>query len=492
MNHKIQNYYYILLMILLFTSLAFYSPQEQGVIILFEDDFQDGQPDDWEITAAWYVQQAGDLYTFEASGAGGAWVPDGGGWSNYAFRSFVQVDAGALLLSFNLTEQGRYMVRIDEYGLYLVKEYPADEFNVISQTGPLPDTSWHYLALGSYDNQVQVYVDQELWIDYQDAEPLAGGTIAVASLDGSQVAVDNVLVTQLTKPLPAGEIKAPPALQAPLPDVQAEAESGLSLDQVDEIVEGQDQAPEVQSGTPDLVITNASFDPDPVVSGQLFTANYAIENVGDAPAGAFTLLWEFHAATGIGVCSWDYFGLAPGEAVWGGCQRVTNAQPGESPTVLTVDFEGEIAESNEGNNQMTPTLRVGTVAQDSGGEAEPSGEAEQSAGQPDLVILEAYFDPDPVIQGQQFVANYAIANHGDAPSGAFTLLWKFHENTGVGVCSWDYAGLAPGEAVWGGCVKTTNAPAKGYRSTLTVDFENEIQESDENNQRVVTLTVRKE
>jgi len=471
----------------LLTCIAFDSPQQEAVI-LFEDDFQDGEPDDWDITAAWYIQQSGDEYIFEANGVGGAWVPDGGGWRDYAFRCSVRVETGPLLLSFNLSKDGRYMVRADEYGVYLVKEYPANEFNVIAQTGPLPDNNWHYLAMGSYDGRIQVYVDQELWIDYTDLDPLVGGTIAVASLDDSQVAVDNVLVTQLLKPLPSGEIKAPPVMQAAPPDFESGEDDGLALDQVDDIedvVEQGDEPQGEQGGQPDLVILETTFEPDPALRGQLFIANYAIANRGTAATGAFTLLWEFPDLD-IGVCSWDYFGLAPGEAVSGGCQKVINVDPGEFVTVLTVDFEGEVAESNEGNNLRHSTLRVGTTAQDSG------GEAEASAGLPDLVILEAFFDPDPVIQGQQFVANYHIANQGNAPSGAFTLLWNFHENTGVGVCSWDYSGLAPGEVVWGGCVKTTNAAPKGYRSTLTVDFENEIQESSEDNQAIVTLTVRKE
>jgi hypothetical protein len=357
MTNYIKRCFYCLFIVLLLACFAFDNPQQEA-IILFEDDFQDGEPDNWDITAAWYIQQSGDEYIFEGNGAGGAWVPEGGGWSDYAFRCSVQMETGPLLLSFNLSEEGRYMVRADEYGVYLVKENPAKEFNVIAQTGPLPDDSWHYLAMGSYEGQVQVYVDQELWIDYTDTEPLSGGTIAVSSLDDSRVAVDNVLVTQLMKPLPSGEIKAPPAMQASPPDMEMGEDNGLALDQVDDITDQGGEPQGGQSGQADLVIRETSFDPDPVISGQPFSANYVIANDGDAPTGAFTLLWKFHAATGIGVCSWDYLSLAPGEVVWGGCQKLTNAQPGQSPTTLTVDFEGEIAESNEENNIASPTLNV--------------------------------------------------------------------------------------------------------------------------------------
>jgi len=457
--------------------------------ILFQDDFQDGQSDGWDVTAAWYVQQSGDVYTFEASGSGGAWVPTGGNWSNYAYQASARLGSGSLLLGFNLTQAGRYIVRLDEAGLYLVKEYPTKTYTVLAQTGPVSLGEWHQLDIRTYNGHIQIYVDQSLWVDYTDATPLSKGSIAVTTQDGSQAAVDDVLVRK-TGPLPAGAVQAPPPLEGQS-DLDM-GDDGMALDQLDEADqedaggEQEEQEEEEQSspGLPDLVVVEATFDPDPVVSGRPFVANYVIRNQGDAPAGAFTLLWKFHAATGIGVCSWDYDSLAAGETVWGGCTKTTNAQPGQSPTTLTVDVEGEIAESYDDNNQLAPELFVITTAEDSG------GEAEASEGQPDLVILEAYFDPDPVIKDEQFVANYVIQNQGNAASGAFTLRWNFHENLGIPVCSWDYDSLGAGETVWGGCSRTTNAQAKGYRTTLFVDAESEIHESDEDNQRIVTLTLR--
>ncbi|MEA3349009.1 MAG: CARDB domain-containing protein [Chloroflexota bacterium] len=448
--------------------------------ILFQDDFQDGQSDGWNITAAWYVQQSEDVYTFEASGSGGAWVPTGGNWSNYAYEASAQLDTGSLLLSFNLTKTGRYLLRLDEAGLYLVKEYPAKNYSVLAQTGPVSLGEWHNLNIRAYDGHIQVYVDQDLWVDYNDTAPLSKGTIAVTAQEGSQVAVDDVLVTK-TGPLPEGVVQAPPPMEnQPELDMGSDDDGSLSLDEVDltDDAAGEDQ----QAGGPDLVVLEATFDPDPVISGQPFTANYVIQNQGDVDAGAFTLLWKFHDATGIGVCSWDYDSLGAGETVWGACTKTTNAQPGQSPTTLTVDFEGEIPESNEGNNELSPTLYVINAAQDDGGGA--------NTGQPDLVVLEATFDPDPVISGQPFTANYVIQNQGDVDAGAFTLLWKFHDATGVGVCSWDYDSLGAGETVWGACTKTTNAQPGQSPATLTVDVEDEISESNEgNNEQTPTLIV---
>ena len=345
--------------------------------ILFQDDFQDGQPDRWEITAAWDIQQSGDMYTFATSGSGGAWVPEGSSWNNYAFETSARLDAGSLLLGFNLSQAGRYIVRLDEVGLYLIKENPAKNYTVVAQTGPISLSEWHQLDTRAYNGQIQVYVDDELWVDYTDNAPLTRGSIAVTAQDGSQGAVDNILVTKIG-PLPEGvTVHAPPPL-----DVETDldmGDDGIILEQIPEAEnQGDPQENQTFSGLPDLIVVEATYDPDPVISGQPFVASYIIQNQGDSPSGAFTLLWKFHEATGVGVCSWDYAELGAGETVWGGCTKTTNAQPGQSPARLIVDFEGEINESDENNNELATTLQVITSAQDSGGEAESA--------LPDLVV----------------------------------------------------------------------------------------------------------
>lgn len=93
---------------------------------------------------------------------------------------------------------------------------------------------------------------------------------------------------------------------------------------------------------------------------------------------------------------------------------------------------------------------------------------------------------------QNFIAKWVIRNQGNKDAGAFTLVWTFHEQTGIGVCDMEYENLAAGDTVWGGCNLVTNAGPASYRSTLTVDFDDDIPESDEDNRSNVTLTVRRE
>ncbi len=243
-----------------------------------------------------------------------------------------------------------------------------------------------------------------------------------------------------------------------------------------------------------MVVIEATIDPDPVIQGQPFTANYMIENQGGVPTGAFTLLWKFHDATGVGVCSWDYDSLDAGQTAWGACTKTTNAQAGQSPTTLTVDFENEVAESNENNNQLSPTLVV-TAPDGNGGDGEEQdGEEPQPEALPNLRITNVYFEPDPVIVGQPFTVHYIVENSSDvACEDIFTVEVVFHEEAGIPVCSEDYLGLGVGVKSFSECRRTTNAQPGGYITRLSIDVDNDIAESDESDNTVTaTLTLRQE
>jgi hypothetical protein len=109
-------------------------------------------------------------------------------------------------------------------------------------------------------------------------------------------------------------------------------------------------------GQPDLVVTG-SFS-EPAVQGQPFTASVTVTNRGDGAAGAFTVRWHFApAAAGLADCNWDCPGLGAGQQWRDSCSRTPSGY-GTIQSTLTADVEGEIGESNEGNNVASPSLNV--------------------------------------------------------------------------------------------------------------------------------------
>jgi hypothetical protein len=166
-----------------------------------------------------------------------------------------------------------------------------------------------------------------------------------------------------------GEGVVAPGSQEVCPEASAtytlRAENAVgSVEESLTVEKGEPPAPPPQPvGQADLVIIDAHLDPVPAVQGQPFFAVFAVENQGDAPAGPFTVFWQFHAVTGLkNCCTWEYNEqLGPGAQV-GGIFRdlITNSQPGSSPTWVEVDYGDRVSEgeAGEANNRVSFDLVV--------------------------------------------------------------------------------------------------------------------------------------
>lgn len=202
--------------------------------ILFRDDFQDGDSEGWQVDGAWVVQQDGDVYTFNTTGQGYAFVPAGVGWQgDYAFKTYYLLSTGTLGFSFDATQEGRYYVSVDAQLISLVKEDAADDRTVLTQAQAPAAGETHYLAIAKQNGTIQVYVDKTLWLAYEDAAPLTAGTIMVGALDGTSAWVDNVLVnkivTKLPQRTPAVAAVAPSQVVEP-PDEDSDLDELLDVD----------------------------------------------------------------------------------------------------------------------------------------------------------------------------------------------------------------------------------------------------------------------
>jgi len=331
--------------------------------ILFQDDFQDGQPDGWTINGAWYIQQADDLYYFTASSLGGAWVTAGTSWSGYLYHAGVRLESGSLFLSTNMTQAGRYLLLLRADGMYLLREQPEDNFVSLAETGPITTGIGHSVSIANQSGHLQVYIDQVLWMDYTDPEPITVGTVGVAVQDNSSVAVDNILVMQLNTPLPSGVVQAPPvAASAPEPEeIIPESGGGLAISEIGSESEPENENEPGPAGLADIQISNISMLPDPLSQNQPMTVAVTVLNAGNADAGAFNVRWYPEGANFVG-CSWDVPSLAAGEGVDLSCGYQGYPNSGTFNWGVSADADDEIAESDEGNNDRSGDLVVEPAA----------------------------------------------------------------------------------------------------------------------------------
>jgi len=255
------------------------------------------------------------------------------------------------------------MLNINENGFYLSKEQPAGNYTIVAQTGPAEIGEWHQIVIGTQDGHLQVYVDEELWIDYIDPSPINHGSIGVASMDGSQVMVDNVRVIGLTAPLPSGVVQAPPVLEGAQPPeaiADGQAGDGLPLEEVEQVEEpSSEQAEEAPGdvGLPDLYIANFQIQPESPKVDSPVQVTIAVGNQGDAPAGAFSVRWNPAGATEVG-CSWNFGPLSSGVSQADTCMYTGYAQAGTYNWGVVIDADNEVAESDKNNNRMSGDIIV--------------------------------------------------------------------------------------------------------------------------------------
>jgi len=397
--------------------------------ILFKDDFQDGVADNWNITAGWDVQQDGDVYTFDTSILGSAWVPGGHSWDNYVFRASLQITSGVAALNFRLSQEGRYLVTFSNEGLYLLKETTPGNISVLTRVDPISFGGWHNVTVGGVDDHIMVYVDQTLRIDYLDSDPLSSGTIAVGASDSTEVSVDNVLVNipQTTFPAhnasispPVSNIAMPDIAGPPLADIPAAAD-------IEEVI-----PPQAPAGPAEVSFTIEGSNSATISPGSCITVAWNVSN-------ALEVYFQGNAAN-------------------------TNGFLDDCP-IETISYVLEVIDLN---GQMAEYVVTANVEQGSNG-----GQVEAL---PDLSMNVDFSEPRTA--GQPFTVVMHIHNSGNANSAVFTAVWFSAENV-VG-CSTDVS-VPAGETVDHVCSFGGYPESGMYNWSANVDVENEILESNEGN-----------
>jgi len=194
----------------------------------------------------------------------------------------------------------------------------------------------------------------------------------------------------------------------------------------------------------------------------------------------------FPESAGVPVCSNDY-SLEQTIVPVGECTRTISAAPGSYKVTAIVDVENEIAESNENNNKTTFVVKV--VKADGG---DNGGGSNDSGGLPDLVISMYYFEPDNIFVGEPVTGIVTIENWGDAASGPFQFKWTFNNSSGIADCVIPHDSLPPGGRDVVMCEGLTATQAGNFSSTLQIDAQNSVNESDKSNNKVkATVHVKK-
>lgn len=160
--------------------------------VLFEEDFDNGQAQEWELESGWLV--ADNMLI----GQGHSWArPMVEPWQDFILKFRLNLHRGIIHLVYRLNDTGRYFIGFHEGGSYLKKQYWPDTFiDLLDQPVAARGLGrWYDIEISGAGAELRLLVNGELEWQYTDTDPLNEGSFAFETLDDSIAHVDEIRVT---------------------------------------------------------------------------------------------------------------------------------------------------------------------------------------------------------------------------------------------------------------------------------------------------------
>lgn len=179
----------------------------QAWTTLFQDDFEDGDANDWQLHTGWEVELEGSNHVLSGAGYTSAILTAGHDWADYRFRTRIRLmdnaaHYGETQLSYRRSDNGRYVVCFWTGGLVLGKDRLGTGHELASDAVPHSFGTWYDLEIVGVQGHIQVYVNGALRLDYTDSDPLRHGRIALSVVGDSHVHFDDIRIVGEPPPTP--------------------------------------------------------------------------------------------------------------------------------------------------------------------------------------------------------------------------------------------------------------------------------------------------
>lgn len=162
-------------------------------IVLFLDDFEDGDTVGWNLEGDWSIVQEGGNYILQGIGPCSAYTGSQE-WTDYRLEARIRFSQSAdVSFRFTPAQRTRYFLNIVPEEPILYKEPP--DRRLLAQSGvQLQQNQWIDLKIEVRGNSIKIYIDRILLLTYTDSEPLPRGTIGFELPENSVLHVDDVVV----------------------------------------------------------------------------------------------------------------------------------------------------------------------------------------------------------------------------------------------------------------------------------------------------------
>ena len=161
-------------------------------IVLFFDDFEDGDAVGWNLEGGWSVIQEDGNYILQGVGPCSADVGPRE-WTDYTLEARIKFSQTANVNFRLTTELGMYFLNVVPEGLILNKELLDKKYLAGSGVG-LHENQWIDLKVEVKGRKIWLYINGSWLFPYNDPEPLLSGTIGFELPENSVINVDDVIV----------------------------------------------------------------------------------------------------------------------------------------------------------------------------------------------------------------------------------------------------------------------------------------------------------
>jgi photosystem II stability/assembly factor-like uncharacterized protein len=187
------------LLIPVLPALAQAPPPNEGYTLLFQDEFDGGDADRWQLPSAWAVAQEGPQWFLRAAPEGAAFLMAPLIRSACRLRARVRLWQGEAALGYRAS-YGGYRLEVASDGLALHRFLGEEDAIIAHAEATIPLGTWHTMEVSGTLGRLQVSLDQALRLDYTDPDPWYAGSIALFSWGGPTAHVDFDSIQVLTPP----------------------------------------------------------------------------------------------------------------------------------------------------------------------------------------------------------------------------------------------------------------------------------------------------
>ena len=182
---------------------------QEGQKVLYIEDFEDKLTQEMVgITRPIFdyeeVEERGTVLTYseENTNITGTPIKPGTDFGNFVWK-FDTFNENALYLNIHQKEgdEGAYMIHFipSDVGVMIFRMEGSEAVNTPNKR--FIEIEWTNLAIAFFDNAVEVYVNNELYMALDDPDPLPpGGIYLEIGRGGSAVSFDNMVICELTEP----------------------------------------------------------------------------------------------------------------------------------------------------------------------------------------------------------------------------------------------------------------------------------------------------